>query len=497
MRKAIIYLLFVYPLMSYGQKNKHTPFKLTLEEVVRMAIDSSLAAFKAKNLYRASYWEYRSYLAEKKPSLALNSYPVYYTSALTKRYNSNLDIDEYRQQQSVYTYASTSLSQALPFCGGTLSLNSEVARLQNFGGEAGYTQFTTVPIKIALDQPLFGFNEFKWKRKIEPLKYEKAKRIYLQSVETISLKVLEYYFDLLAAQINVDMAKTNQASTDTLYNIGKKRLEIASITQAEALTLKVEALIARNALAKANKELQGARFSFYSYLKINNNEDIKLILPDSLPGLQVSYDLALTQALEHNPDLIDYRQQVLESEEKLEKTRREGLMDASLSVSYGLNQQGENLPEAYNALLDQQNIVFTFSIPIIDWGQRKGEYNMAKSNYEVVNLTAEQAETDFQQQVIQAVSNFIMQEDVVNTAYETKMVAQQAYNSVKQHFLIGKADVNTLSLALERQDVANLNYIESLRSYWQYYYTLRLLTLFDFENNISLMEQFDDFQGVE
>jgi outer membrane protein TolC len=187
--------------------------------------------------------------------------------------------------------------------------------------------------------------------------------------------------------------------------------------------------------------------------------------------------------------LLGYQQQLLESAGNVEQVRREGLLNASLTASYGLNQQNSNLPDAYRNPLDQQRVSVGLTVPIIDWGMRRGQYNMAKSNFEAMKLSAEQAETDFRQTVMLSVSDFNIQQDIVKTAYESREAARQAYNITKQRFIIGRSDVNSLALALERQDQANLNYIDALRLYWRYYYTIRQLTLFDFEKNQTLMKE--------
>lgn len=464
---------------------------LTLQDAVRIATDSSLTAFRSRNLYLAGYWDYRSYLSQKKPALSLNSTVIDYNRSLIKRYNSVLDRDEYREQQNVFSSANASITQNLPFTGGSLYVDTEIGRLQNFGDD-DYTQFSTVPLRIGLYQPLLGYNAFKWKRRIEPLKYEIAQKEYLQSSEVISQRVTELYFSFLTALNRLDMATTNTANADTLYRIGQKRLEIATLSQADVLTLKVNALNARNELATARKQLNAARYAFYSYLRLPENENILVQAPQILPDFTVDFDKALSMATENNPSLLNYDQQVLESASNVEKTKREGLLSASLMASYGLNQQNSKLPEAYQNPMDQQRASVTVSIPIIDWGKRKGEYNMARSNYEAVRLSAEQAEVDFRQTIMLAVSDFNMQKNVVETAFETREAAQQAYNITRQRFMIGKTDVNSVALALERQDQANLNYLDALRLFWQYYYTIRQLTLYDFEKDRTLVEDLEE-----
>jgi len=261
--------------------------------------------------------------------------------------------------------------------------------------------------------------------------------------------------------------------------------------------LKVDAFNARNNLAEAKKQLKTTQFIFYSFLRINEKTVVELNIPENLPSFQVSFDEALQLAQKNNPDLLGYQQQLLESASDMENIRRQSLLNASLTASYGLNQQSSFLNQAYQNPLDQQRATIGLSIPIIDWGQRHGKVNMAKKNYEVTKLTIEQANVDFRQQVMMAVTNFNMQQDIVKSASETKDVAKQAYEITKQRFLIGKADVNSLGLALNRQDQANLDYLNALRSYWKYYYTLRQLALYDFEKKQPLSKNMDKMLGIQ
>ena len=73
---------------------------LDLEKTIRLANDSSLEAFRTQNMYLAGYWEYRTYKANRLPSLTLNMTPAQYNRDITRRYDSEQDLDIYRSQQS-------------------------------------------------------------------------------------------------------------------------------------------------------------------------------------------------------------------------------------------------------------------------------------------------------------------------------------------------------------------------------------------------------------
>ena len=64
----------------------------------------------------------------------------------------------------------------------------------------------------------------------------------------MSEQATTYFFALAMAQVEYDLAKENVATTDTLYRTGQERHKIASISRADLLTLKLDAVNARNTL---------------------------------------------------------------------------------------------------------------------------------------------------------------------------------------------------------------------------------------------------------
>ncbi|WP_102407777.1 TolC family protein [Parabacteroides bouchesdurhonensis] len=466
------------------------PLVLSLEKTIQIAADSSLEAFRTKNMYLAGYWEFRTYKADRLPSLTLNLTPAQYYRDITKRYDSENDIDVYRKQQSFYSGGGLEVMQNFDLLGGNFFLRSDLGYMRNFGDNT-YTQFTSVPIQIGYTQNLIGYNPFRWERKIEPLKYEKVKKEFLYNREAISEQATTYFFALAMAQAEFDLAKENVRSTDTLYQTGLQRHKIASISQADLLTLKLDAVNARNTLQNADIALKRAMFSLASYLNLDKNTQIRLRLPGRPQDLNVSAEMALITARENNPLFLEFRQTILEAEQQVDKTKKETLFNASLSASVGFNQVANNFKDAYRDPLQQDMVSISLSIPLIDWGVRKGKHNVAKNNLNVAQIKARQDEQTVEEDVIMTVGDFNIQQNLIASAEEALDLAITAYAETKQRFMIGKADINSLTLSLNRQQEAQRNYISALQNYWLSYYKIRKLTLHDFETGISLSDEFD------
>ena len=463
--------------------------RMTLQETIELASDSSLQAFSSKNLYLSSYWEFRSFKAARLPSLNLEMTPVRYNRNFVSRYDSENDIDVYRQQQSLYSSGNLSIRQNLDLTGGTFFIDSELGYMKNLGSD--YRQFSSIPIRVGYSQNLFGFNAFKWEKKIEPLKYEKAKKKLLYNLENIAEQSTQYFFNLAMAQSRYDIAKENVLSGDTLLRIGQERYKIAAISKADLLTLELDMVNAQNSLQNAEIELKRAMFGFVSFLNLDKKTIIQLDLPGRPKHVVIDPDLALQYAKENNPDFLTYKQQILEVEREVDRTQKSANFDASVYASIGFNRVASDFAEVYKNPLEQDIVSVGIKIPIVDWGVRKGRANMAKNNLNVTKISVQQNELSLEEDILMTVNDFNVQQGLIQSAEEALRLANMAYESTKQRFMIGKADINSLTLSLNRQKDAQSNYIYALRNYWMSYYKIRKLTLYDFEKNESLSHQFD------
>lgn len=170
--------------------------RLSLDDAIRVAADSSLTAFRNKNLYYAGYWQWRSFKAARLPQISLELDPARYYRYITQRYDSEQNIDVFRSQQIYSASAGLSVTQNVDFLGGEFFLESDIEYLRNFGDMTG-NQFSTVPVRLGYRQNLLGFNARRWERRIEPLRYEKVKREFIANMEALSENVVDCFFEHL------------------------------------------------------------------------------------------------------------------------------------------------------------------------------------------------------------------------------------------------------------------------------------------------------------
>lgn len=489
-----ITLLFILGWLVGRPATGQQTLTLSLERTIEIAADSSLQSFRSKNLYLSSYWQYRTYQAGRLPSLSLNLTPASYYRYIAQRYDSQNNIDIYRPQQNYSASGGLMVNQNFDFLGGSFYLQSDLEYLRNFG-DTKSTQYSSIPVRVGYYQDLLGYNPFKWEKRIEPLKYEKAKKQLLYELEGVSETATTYFFNLAMAQTEYDIAREFSASADTLYRIGQERLKIASISQADLLTLKLDAINYKNRLKNAEISMKRSMSALAAFLNLDKTTEIRLELPERPRNLEISLDEAIVMARENNPSYLDMRQQVMEAEQSVDKTRKESVFDASFRASVGFNQVSDQFRYAYQDLMRQDIVSVSVSIPLIDWGVRKGKYNMAKNNLIIAQIAARQEEQTVEEDVLMTVSEFNMQQDLIVSAEEAMELAEMAYNETRQRFIIGKADLNSLTLSQQRQQEARQNYISALQNYWLSYFKIRKLTLHDFETGTSLFSLYEYKHG--
>ena len=482
MNKAFL-SLFLF-LLIYQTNAQDTLF-LSLNRALEMAEKNSLDAFRNKNMYLASYWEFRSYKASRLPSLDLNFRPVDFRRTTIKRYDSQQDIEVYREQQTYESYANLSFTQNVPLTGAKIYIDSDLSRLVNVG-DNDLTTYSATWARIGIVQPLFGYNRFKWEKKLEPLKFEKAKKEYIQNMQNTKIKVLNLYFELLLAKTRKEIALANRAASDTLYKIGKKKFEILSVQREELLDLELAKFNAGIEAVKARQDEEKANFNLTSFLGLDKNTVIIAQTPEINNNLQINIDSALQTAIRNNPEILKIQQARIEADRDLDQAVKENRFKMDLTASFGLNQYGDALQSAYTNPLDQEIVLFGIRVPILDWGNRKGKKLMAEKNKEVIYIEQEQKMKDFEQNILLKVMDFNLQSKLVESALRANRIAQESYKLTKKRFMLGKADVLKINTAMQARQNAHEKYINSIYTYWKYYYEIQKLTLFDFASNKNI-----------
>ena len=457
--------------------------ELALSDVIAMAKRQSIAYQQASTLKEIKHWEWKTHLSNYKPQLLFSGTLPDFVRTFQQVIQPNGSID-FQSVSNNNSSVNFSLNQSLIATGGTLFASTNLQRFDDFDRDR--KQYNGAPIAIGYRQPIFGFNELKWNRKINPLRYEESQRGYVESMEQIALNASDLFFDLLLAQANLQIAQSNLTNNDTIYKIAEERFDLGQLSRNDLLQLKLEVLKSKKALISAQQNLEVTMLQLSSYIGYRSDEPIALALPSTVPAIEIDNQVALQQAYANRSDALAFRRRKLEAERDVVRAKRENGLKVDLFASFGFSNTAGTLGGIYQNPQDQESLQLAFEIPILDWGRAQGRRETALANKRLIEQEVEQDQLDFEKRIFTLVSLYKMLKTAMQFSEEADHIAAERYRIAKDRYILGDMSITNLSIALQEKDQAKRDYIASLRDFWNTYFDIRAQTLFDFERGVRL-----------
>ncbi|MEC3880611.1 TolC family protein [Parapedobacter sp. 10938] len=462
---------------------------ITLQEAVRLAQEHSFEYKVALNSYQSSVWSYRNYMASFRPMLYLDGTIPNYSRAISK-ITLPTGEDTFVLQNQAYSTLNLGIRQNVALTGGVVSVSSSLNRIDVFGNNR-QIRYSSVPASISYYQNAIGYNPFKWQKEIEPLRFESADRAFVTRMEAIGGQTVSHYFDMLAAQARQELSRQNLAKADTLHGIARERFKLGTVAQSELLQLRLNVLNAQNQVTKDSVDAVLARQRFARYLLLPTDQSWRLAVPEDVQFMDIPVDDALAHAQANSRQVIDFRLQRLEGEQQVAEARAQNGLKFSVQANFGLSNTAPTFPSLFNQMENQQHVLVGFSVPILDWGLAKTQRLRAEANLAMVESQIEQGEMQLEQEIALHTARWNLHRQQLAVAQETRDIAVRNYDLEIERFLRGMITINDLNAAQAQKDSASNGYISAVRTYWELYYTLRQLTLFDFEEGERIVFQTD------
>ncbi len=464
--------------------------RLSLEEAIAIAHQSSPSAQMAELSFMSRYWSFRSYKAELLPSINLNGEVGNYNRSIVDVRDSESGEINYVANNTLYNDLSLSIDQQIALTGGTLSLNTSLARLDQF--DYGNQIYNSTPINISYTQPLRSFNSLKWQKQSAPLEYEQAKRNYLETIETITINTTNYFFAVLKAQTNLQNNIKNSNDTDRMYQIAKRRFEIGTITKSELLQLELSLINSKISTSSSRIALDVATFNLKLYMGIGDSANIELVAPYSIPDITLDYHFVLDRALTNSSHEVEQQLDQINADMSVAQAKGNRGVQLEFNANLGLSQTSYDFSNVYRDPLDKEIVGLTLSVPIFDWGMSRGEIRMAEAERDVIATQIEQDRLQFNQDILIEVMEFNNQIEQCAASLKAMEIASERYEIMLERFENGGVTVTELNTAQDEMDSANTAYITQLQAYWSSYYNIQKMSLYDFIQKRDINAEFDN-----
>ena len=457
---------------------------MTLEQVIDAALEQGAGGLGANADYDAARHRSRAFSASLLPRLSL--------SATTPSYNRSIievlqpdGTSLFRSQNLTTSALTATISQPLPFTGGEFFVSSSLSRLSVSGAEEQLSWQST-PMLVGLRQPLFRPNLLGWDRREQEHVDESARRRYLEAREDIAMQATERFFAVYAAEARLRNAVANAAVNDTLYRLNTGRYDIGSIGENDLLQSELALLRARADVDGASLDLERAHAELRLAVGLPQGTPIAIVIPDSTPEFEVDTALAVAHALRNTSTISETALQQVRADRQVATTRSENGFGATLQASYGFNAAASEMEQAYRDLLEAERVTVSVDVPVWQWGAGRAAVRAAETERDGVEIAGRMTTDRVALEARFAALDVAQARRGLALAATADTVAQRRYDIAYNRYVIGRIAVDNLYLAQSEKDQARTAYVQALSRYWQAYYRLRRLTLFDFERGVPI-----------
>lgn len=479
MTNRFFILTLALPALLLPARGAARELTLTLDDAIAMARVQSVDAAVALDELKTAYWQWRSYRAERLPEITFTATLPSYNDRYTSYMNADGEYSFVRTH-NLDAQAQLSVNQNIPLTGGSVSLSTSLDYMRQFE-DGGSNRFLTIPVALTLQQPIFGVNTFKWDSRIEPVRFQEAKAAFLSATEDVALTTVNYFFTLVMSHENVAIARQNLENANKLYAVAVEKRKMGQISENDLRQMELNVLDAQSDLTECSSTLKSDMFTLRSFLDLGEDVEIVPVVPESIPEAHITYGDALDRALANNKFAKNICRRQLEADYEVAKAKGD-LREIKLYAQAGFTGSDRRFDDAYSRLRGNQLIEVGLSIPLVDWGKRRGRVKVAESNRRVMQSRLRQESLDFNQQLFVLVERFGNQQQQLSIAVRADEIARQRYNTNFETFMIGKISTLDLNDSQTKKDESKRQYINELYKFWNYWYRIRSLTLYDYEH---------------
>jgi len=455
----LLFLLFLSLNKINAQK------ALTIEEVTKIVIAKSNKVKMIDNNFSKATIESSFYRISLLPKVSATiSLP--YQRSISEVIQSD-GSQRFIERNYLNNTLNLTISQAVPFTGGSLSLSSSLNGSRDFNNNI--TNFSSNWLTLSYQQAINGFNSFKWNKKLNFLNKEKDSINYLKEKIKLKYEISKLYLDTQLIQSRIDLLKANIQKTENLVFELEEKLKFGRV-------IKLDIEQAKITLEQLNKQLQINNLDYLSGIKSLKNwmgdksKDAYILAAINPVDFTIDKKV-LKEAIKKNGFDLEKTIELIESEANIDKVKKEGAISINLQFGLGLNSTASEFSNLYDVPAQSQYVTIGTKIPILDWGKAKKNYALAKLEKDNLQLQLEEEEEEIEEQ-LEEFSNYHLSLISQTSSLKEQLKLSKSINEMFDELLkLGRKTtaeyktqlVETFNINVEYQKAINNLYLLKLK----------------------------------
>jgi len=469
--------------------------ELTLEMALNIAFQNSPAIRQASLQLEVSERNLWAQQAGLKSQFSLSVTP-YRTSS--NRVFSELT-SSYNTQTQTRSSSAFTIRQPIKWTDAELRVTDQFSWQEassSFAGGEKQTAFSN-SLTVSLSQPLFTYNRTKMQIRELELSLENTKLAYAIQKLQIERQVTQQFLNLYYSRMSIQISQEEYKNAMESLNIIQDKVD-AGISAPEEL---YQADITKdNSLASLENKLMQHENSLDAFkillgLELEDLIDVSADIQKTI--VEVDLEKAIAHGLENRMELRQMDIEIQRAMHDLIVAGAENEFEASLNLSFGLTGTDPQFANIYGSPNTDRLIALTLDIPLFDWGQKKHHLAATRAQIETVKLSAEEEIKSIKTEIREAYRNLMNQKRQIEIAEKSIKNAELTYAINLERYRNGdlsSKDLQFYQLQLSQQ---KLSLVQALINNKVALLDLKIRTLWDFENNRSVLDDLKDISKQE
>ena len=422
--------------------------------------------------------------ASLKSKFSLDLSPIEYNN--NRVFDSRLS--EWYTNESFNSSGSFKVEQPILLTNGTISLVNKLGWQDSKSSVNDVTnQSFNNNLYLEISQPIFTYNTRKMALKEIELNYENAYIDHALQLLNTEMQITSQFYAVYTAQNNLIIGKEELINAQKSHEIIKNKVDADLSARDELFQADLNLSTAVSSVENRQVNLENAKDKLKQTLGMDISEAIFIIAGIQIDSVSVDMDIAIAHGLESR---LELRKREIEKENlefAMITTRARDEFKGNVALSFGLIGDNEKFGSIYETPTKNPRVSIRFSIPIFDWGERKARIKAQEIAQDISDLNYDEEKIDITLSIRRVCRNLKNLYTQIQIADQNVENAQLTYDLNQERYRNG--DLTGMQMNDFQNQLSNskINYSQSQINYKIELLNLKILSLYDFEHNTSIV----------
>jgi outer membrane protein len=396
-------------------------------------------------------------------------------------------ISRWNTRETMESFGSFNIIQPIVATDAKLSLTNRLSWKDSYSeyNDSRTTGFSN-NLYLSLDQPIFTYNRTKMQLKQLELNLENTQLSYAIQRLSLERQVAQAFYYVYQQQQSLDIARKAYQNMIQSHGIIKVKADAGVAANAELFQAELNLANTKSDYENKIVSLENAKDDFKILIGMSLYDDL-IVLPDiDVDTIRIDVAFAIEQGLQNRLELRQREISIENSQFDLIQTNALNEFKGSVGLSVGLFGDSEKFLNMYENPTDNQNLNISLTVPLWDWGEKKARLKATRASMETQEILFEEEEDNIVLGIRKIYRNLLNLKNQIEIARQSVTNAQLTYEINLERYSNGDLtgmDLNIYQNQLSEREIA---YTNSLISYKLELMNLKIQTLYDFENGVSV-----------